>query len=98
MVGEHDTPAARREHIDGQVEAPVQDLQLGVDLDADGLEDPLGRMTAATPRRCGDGIPRHIGQLAGGRQGPGSHDGGGDATREPPLAVGGEEPGQVGLG
>ena len=90
MVGEHDAPAARYEEIDRQIEPAVEDHQLTVDLDAHRLKDPPGGVAATTPRRRGDGISGHVGQLAGRRQRPGRHDGSGDATGEPPLSVGGE--------
>ncbi len=48
-------------------------------------------MAAGAPGGGGDGRPHHVGQLSGGGQRAGGHDGPGDAAGEPCLTVVGED-------
>ncbi len=91
VVGDDHASPAGSEQGEGVVEGPLELVQLLVHGDADGLEDPAGRVAPGATGGRRDGRPHHVGQLAGRGHGSRRHDGPGDAPGEPPFAVVGEQ-------
>ena len=77
--------------MEGGVQPGVQLVELFVDGDPDGLEDPAGRVAARTAGGRGNGLADDVRQLARGGDRPCGDDGPGDAPGEPGLPVVGEE-------
>jgi hypothetical protein len=97
VVREDRDAAAGSEHVDGLVDAAGQDVELAVDLDANGLEGALRRMAAATTGRRRDGVAHDGRELDGRGHGAGGHDGPGDAPGEPLVTEVAHDAGQLGL-
>ena len=57
MVAEDDDPAARAEQVEGRGETRLERLQLLVDRDPEGLEDPRGGMDPAADAGIARGDP-----------------------------------------
>src|SRR5262249_29687690 len=98
VIREHDAATTRNEQLDGVVEGVAEDVELTVDLDADRLERATGRVAAVPAGSRGDRVAHDVGQLGGGRQGPGGHDCPSDASGEALLAVFPQYPAQAFLG
>jgi hypothetical protein len=94
VVGQHQQPAAGTQQVDGVLEGGGQHLELGVDGDPQGLEDPAGGVPATAAGRSRDGVAHDLGESARRGDGPGGHDRPGDARGEALLAVGGEQAAQ----
>ena len=98
MVGEHREAALGVEEVDGGIDGISEDRELFVDLDPDGLEAPLGGVTAGAPGRSRDGVSHDVGQLGGGGDRSGGDDGPSDATGVALVAEVAQHGGQAGLG
>ncbi len=95
MVRQDDAASSRDEHVEGALEPGGQHLELVVDTDPQGLENPLGRVPGTLACDSGE---RGLDDL----DEPGSrldrtvrHDALGEAAGEPPFAVLDEQLGQL---
>jgi hypothetical protein len=86
VIADDGAAAADRQAVQGNREGVLQLAQLVVHGDAQGLEDPLGRVALA-PDGGRDGGSHDIGQLERRGERPGLHDGPGDPTGQAALAV-----------
>jgi hypothetical protein len=101
VEADHDQPATDGERLDGGGQRAGQHTELVVDLDAQGLERPLGGVAPGAPGGGRDGVADQLGQPGGAGErlpGPLPLDGGGDPAGEALLAVDPEHPGQVAAG
>jgi hypothetical protein len=99
VVGEHDQPPAGGEQVDGLRQGGLEGVQLAVDLDAQGLEGPAGRVGTGPPGGCGHSRLDQLDELAGGGDGGTAAclvEGAGDAAREAFLAVLAQDAGELG--
>ena len=100
LVGLHHQAPSHAQAVESPGHGPLQDVELGVDGDAQRLEGPFGRVPAAAACRRGHGLTDELGHVLGtGHRIPGlaaAHDGGGDAGGEALLAVGAQNAGELG--
>src|SRR5918994_3600432 len=99
MVAHHHDTATDAEGGDGSWNGATQDTELVVDLDAQRLEGAFGRVSARTSRRGRDGRPEQLDEPRRVRERlglPGLDDGPGDRPGELLLAVGAQDPGELG--
>ena len=102
VVRQHDDASAHGEGVDRRGQRTPQDLELGIDLDPQGLEGPLGRIAAGAAGRCRDAGADQLHQACARLEGglaPFPDHRVGDATCKPLFAVlaqnAGEFPGRV---
>ncbi len=101
VVGEDDDPAADGERLDRGGQGSLPDRELGVDLDPQGLERPLGRVPSGALGGGGHDVAQQVDEACGRREGcplPLAHDGRGDLAGEALLAVVAQDPDEVGHG
>ena len=100
LVGLHHQSSPDPQTVERPGHGPLQDVELGVDRDAQCLEGPFGRVPAAATSRRRHGLTDELGQVLGrGDRLAGltaAHDGGGDAGGESLLAVGAQDVGELG--
>src|SRR5690606_31630584 len=92
MVRDGNAPAAGGQPVQRGVETAPDGVELTVHRDPQRLEGLPRRVTGAATDGGGDGGGDDLGQAGGAVQGPGGHNGPGDAPRRGILPVLGDDP------
>jgi hypothetical protein len=98
VVRQDDDPPADADRPHRLWQGSAEGRELVVDLDAQGLEGPLGRMPARPASRCRDRVAHDVDQLVAGAEGSDGSlpdDRGRDARCEALLPVDPQHPSQV---